>query len=124
MMFSSHMDMIYKNSALQDLFVNITEHKSHKNKKFPGLAWWILLFSVYFPILSSKDDILRYFFSPRIRFGTSKVGPSYQQLVGYTAVFSVVTQRSSADDTKNGCVVDFKINSRTFEFDPNYFDRY
>ena len=29
MMFSSHMDMIYKNSALQDLFVNITEHKSH-----------------------------------------------------------------------------------------------
>ena len=27
-------------------------------------------------------------------------------LVCYTAVFSVVTQRSSRDDTKNGCVAD------------------
>ena len=29
-------------------------------------------------------------------------------LVCYTAVFSVVTQRSSRDDTKNGCVADLK----------------
>ena len=33
MTFLSHIDMIYKNSALQDLFVNITEHKSYWNQK-------------------------------------------------------------------------------------------
>ena len=37
-----------------------------------------------------------------------KLSPS-SSIVCYTAVFSVVTQRSSAlrDDTKNGCVADY-----------------
>ena len=85
MMFSSHIDMIYKNSALQDIFVNITEHKS--KKEFPGLAWWILLFSVYFSVLTSRDDI-----SFRHELGSANVK------------------------------FDLLINSRTFEFDPHYFN--
>ena len=30
-------------------------------------------------------------------------------VVCYTAVFSVVTQRSVRDDTKNGCVADYQL---------------
>ena len=38
----------------------------NKNKNFQ--AWWIILFSVYFPILSSKDDI-----SFRLELGSAHV---------------------------------------------------
>ena len=39
----------------------------------------------------------------------SNIHPSIPALVCYTAVFSVVTQRSSLlrDDSKNGCVADY-----------------
>ena len=40
-------------------------------RKLAFQAWWILLFLVHYPILSSKDDVC--LFSLRIRFGTCKV---------------------------------------------------
>ena len=42
---------------LLSFLLAITEHKSHLNQNKNFQAGWILFFGVYFPILSSKDDI-------------------------------------------------------------------
>ena len=66
------------------------------------------LLSDQFPVLakgSNKFDCLI-----KEMLSIRKLKPSLNVLVYYTAVFSVVTQRGGAlrDDTKNGCVADYK----------------
>ena len=45
-------------------------------------------------------------------YNAKKMNRAIPKLVCYTAVFSVVTQRSSLrDDSKNGCVADYSQTS-------------
>ena len=58
MMFSSHIDMIYKNSALQDIFVKLLFIEYRLSKKVYMRKWWVIM-STFQQLVEFISDLLQ-----------------------------------------------------------------